>query len=226
MVRFLVWDTLAIAIIALAAWRGWRKGLLKTAASIVVFALSIWLATIFAGQLANPVADGLVDLLGFGARNSYSNVIEGEVDPGDNEQVREAAELVFDDMGFSERDNARLQDEVLHLVRTSSITVRNAIATVALRMVMRVVLFFFFFIVLAIILHMVLKLLNGVLESLPIAGRLNKFGGLAVGVIIGVLLLLAVAWAIRNLGMNTGAINPEESLIMGWLTQVTPFRLF
>ncbi|MCL2546669.1 MAG: CvpA family protein [Oscillospiraceae bacterium] len=231
---WILWDIIIVAVLAFAAWRGWRRGLILSIAGIAVFVLSIWLAGVLAGQFANPAADSFSTLIGGRAADAFDDAREEyiyerdddeRINDHDPETQRALAERTLRQLNIHSRDIGRLQSEIMEQVTEHGETVRAAATTVMARAIMRIVLFIFFFIILAIVLHLLVRFINTFFE-IPIIKQLNQFGGLGVGILSGLLLIFVLAWLIRYTGVGAGTLGANDSFIMGWIQNITPFRIF
>ncbi len=207
-------DVLLVCIIAIAAYIGYRKGIVKMLLSFLV----IILALTFAWGLSAPLANGGYSLL---FEQSVSDTVDAALENTTQDAVDTAVENLFDSnsvlggvgalVGF---DTQSVVDSVtgdsLEKVAT---TLKEDVIKPPAVLLLRCIAFLILFILLWIVFSLVAKALNKT-AKLPMIKGVNALAGGFVGLIIGVVLCFAFS---ALLGVVT-KINPNG--IMG-ITQIT-----
>lgn len=207
-------DVLLVFILAIAAYIGYRKGIVKMLLSFLV----IVLALAFSWGLSAPLASGGYAMF---FEKSVSQTVDAALENASQDAVDTAVENLFDSnsilggvgalVGF---DTQSIVDSVtgdsLEKVAT---TLKEDVIKPPATLLLRCVAFLILFILLWIVLSLVAKALNKT-AKLPVIKGVNAIAGGFVGLIIGVLLCFAFS---ALLGVVT-KINPNG--ILG-ITQIT-----
>lgn len=204
----LILDVLIVAIVALFALLGWRKGLVLTLCGLlavfVAYAGASFVSRTFAKDVANilqpPIQNQIEELLKEAIRHTEYLSPEGGV----AERPEEVAMVgVLDALNQSNLFSGLQQmlTDAVHdgLVKVTS-TAAAATASYLSLQLARVGLFFLtFFLVL-----LVWTLLSHALDlacRLPVLHTFNGAGGLIIGLVKGGLIALAVAWLLSTAGV-------------------------
>lgn len=208
-------DVLLVCIIAIAAYIGYRKGIVKMLLSFLV----VILALAVAWGISAPLASGGYSLL---FEQSVSDTVDAALENTTQDAVDTAVENLFEDgsilggvgalVGF---DTQSVVDTVagdsLEKVAT---TLKEDVIKPPAVLLLRCISFLILFILLWIVFSLVSKALGKTAKKLPIIKGVNALAGGFVGLIIGVVLCFAFS---ALLGVVT-KINPNG--ILG-ITQIT-----
>jgi len=226
-----VYDIIILALLALAVWRGYRKGLVLT----VLGFLAIFVALIGASLLANSMAEPVADMV--------QPVVEG--------QIREVLDQALTDAGMDTQDDdgASMVDEipiagVVEALRESKLfagladSFENALDDGTAQMLSSAaeslahyvavqiahgVLFGLSFVIILIVWAFLSHALD-LVAKLPVLSALNAWGGAAVGILWGGLLLFAAAWV----GLRTGLVTQEmldDTVLLKFFCTTNPVDL-
>ena len=218
-------DLILVAILVVSAVFAAKKGLIGTifslASTVVAIALSLMLCAPVSGFIDNtfvnkPVKQYIlsaVDSTSIG--KSYDQAIENidvagkiEAMPQSLKSVLELANVDVDEMVAKakavQNDTASAKDELINKIAAPiSATISKVIALVVL------------FAVLSIGLWVVAKLITAVFNALPLGKSLNKFGGLAFGILRGLIIVFVIATLFSAI---TKMVDPKSNNIFSQKT--------
>ncbi len=181
-------DIILVAIVALSAFLGYKKGLVELGARLFAGIIAIILTLIVYKPIANVVI-------------SNSNIDERI----ENIIIEKTNEIV--DKNTPTSDNKYIQDTTESVANQIKGEISKEQANSISKNVIYAGSIIIIFILIKIILTIVIKLLDTVAE-LPILKQFNEVGGLAYGLIRG-LLIITIFITIIGIFIN---INPESSL--------------
>lgn len=227
----LVYDVIILALLALAVWRGYRKGLILT----VLGFLAIFVALIGASFLANAMAEPVADM----------------VQPVVEQQIREALDQALTHTSFTAQEGgvASTVDEisikgVVEVLRESQLfaglaeSFENAVSEGTAQMMSSAaaslahyvaveiahgVLFGLSFVVILIVWTFLSHALD-LVAKLPVLSTLNAYGGAVMGILWGGLLVFAAAWV----GLRTGLITQDMldgTVLLNFFCTTNPVEL-
>lgn len=213
----LILDILVVAIIALFALLGWRRGLILTLCGLlavfVAFAGAAFISDTFSKDIAGilqPAIQNQIDQALRGLQTLPQQLPQEDAPPASLDQVLEAISHSQLFTSMQQTLNDAVHDG---LVRVTS-TAAAAIASYLSLQIAHTALFFLtFFLIL-----LVWSLLSHALDlacRLPVLRTFNEAGGLIVGVVKGALIALAAAWL-----LNTVGLVPPESVQQTYLFQM------
>lgn len=181
-------DIILVAVVALSAFLGYKKGLVELGARLFAGIIAIILTLIVYKPIANVVI-------------SNSNIDERI----ENIIIEKTNEIV--DKNTPTSDNKYIQDTTESVANQIKGEISKEQANSISKNVIYAGSIIIIFILIKIILTIVIKLLDTVAE-LPILKQFNEVGGLAYGLIRG-LLIITIFITIIGIFIN---INPESSL--------------
>lgn len=192
-------DVLIVAIIALFAFFGWRKGLVLTLCGLLAVFVAFAAATFVSGRFSGPVASILQPTI----HNQIEQALEALQSLPQQTAPEEASlNQVMEAMSRSQLFSG-LQETLTNAIHEGLVKVTStaaaAIASYLALQIARTGLFFLtFFLVL-----LVWTLLSHALDlacRLPVLHTFNEAGGLIIGLAKGGLIALAVAWLLSAAG--------------------------
>lgn len=192
----------AIAILALSAWRGYRAGIVKMVLYIVTLILTIMLA----GALLKPVSLLIKNNTSLyqNIENSVSEVI-GEYDIIDTDSLKS--------LPFPEY-------MVENITSGSAESLRNMAATVVADQIFNAIIYICLDIIVYIIIRIIMGTFN-VVTKLPVIKEINRLAGLAVGLLEGILLLWLFCLVLQACGSETWAqqifVQINDSAFLSWI---------
>jgi uncharacterized membrane protein required for colicin V production len=209
-------DLLMVAILAFCIWQGFRKGLILTVAGVLIIFLSAFLAGKAAAAYAEPVAERLYPIMSWVADDAIDEATRGRgrVDEmSDRREIAEVARKTFEALGISEHETDTLVDRILASLAASDQTVREIISSNVLFVAAYALICLFAFILFMVGLTLLIHFLAAVFK-LPVLNLIDKIGGPVVGLFYGLLIMCAVGWAVRYLGIIASPELVEDTTIL------------
>ena len=190
---WIIFDIAVIAIIALCTFIGYKQGLVKSAIKILSFFIAIVVALI----LYKPVSKVIINITPID--DSIKNVIVEKITPDGVEANQEVT--VENNMG-------------LKILGEATNTIEGIADTFAIKLIETATLLLIYIIV-----KIALKFitaLTDLITKLPLLKQINKAGGIAYGVVRGIILvytILAVVYLASPLLSKTVSENLDKSII-------------
>jgi uncharacterized membrane protein required for colicin V production len=210
-------DLLLIAALAFCVWQGFRKGLILTVAGVLIIFLSAFLAGKAAAAYAQPVSERLYPIMSWIADDAIDEATRQRGRVNELSGIREitdAARGTFEVLGISELETDAMVDRVLAALASTEQTVHETISLTVLYVASYALICLFAFILFMVGFTLLIHFLAAVFK-LPVLNLIDKIGGSAAGLFYGLLILSAVGWAVRYLGIiaspelveNTGVLR-------------------
>ncbi len=211
-------DLLLVGVLAFCVWQGFRKGLILTVAGVLIIFIAAFLAGKIAGAYAEPVSEKLYPIMSWLADDAIDEAMEGkgrvnEIEKTDIARITEVAKGTFENLGVSELEIEKMIDKVLKNLAIEGQQLQETIGKTALYMVAYALLCLFGFIVCMVGLTLLIHFIAAIFK-LPILHLVDKIGGSAAGALYGILILCAIGWAVRYLGILAGPELVEETTIL------------
>ena len=217
-------DLALVAVIAIAVWNGYKKGLIMGVGGILVLVISILVGNALSNAYSQevitamrPFASGYTDKLltesvyaELGVEeSSYSieDLLDQNPDLG-----RKAAGRALNKLGLSGEAAESMADEAVDYAGKNDVQLVDGLTEVICSKVAFAVAFLLFFLLCAIVLTVIGNLTN-LSFRIPYLGIGNEIGGAICGLIEGFLLCLVLAWTLRFAGI----LFPEGTLESTWL---------
>jgi uncharacterized membrane protein required for colicin V production len=201
----LLLNLLLLAVIGFCVWQGYRKGLILSVAGVLIIFIAAFLAGKTAAANANSVSEKLLPIMSWVAEDAINDAERGRgpinqiTDP---EALADITEDVFRKMGISEREIKAMVGRVLPSLSDPGQTAKEAIEATSLYVAAYALIAIFSFILYAVGLTLLIYFVSAVFK-LPVLNLIDKIGGAATGLLYGMLILSAVGWAMRYLGIFT-----------------------
>ncbi|MDR1691945.1 MAG: CvpA family protein [Oscillospiraceae bacterium] len=211
-------DLLLAGILAFCIWQGFRKGLILTVAGVLIIFIAAFLAGKIADAYAEPVSTQLYPIMSWLADDAIDEAMEGkgrvnEIEKSDISTITEVAKGTFENLGVSELEIDKMIDRVLRNLAIEGSQLQETIGKTALYMVAYALLCLFGFIVCMVALTLLIHFIAAIFK-LPILNLIDKIGGSAAGALYGVLILCAIGWAVRYLGILAAPELVEQTTIL------------
>ncbi len=208
-------DLIILAIIGFCTWQGYRKGLILSVCSVLIVIIASWGAGSIAASFADEAAEAVAPVLSWmpdvqideaikEVTNSYSSDIT------DTDIIAKISTSAFGKIGMNKAITEALTEKVLTMIKNTEADVRESIANVFLYAVAYFLLLLFSFIVLFAALSLLAHFLSSIFK-LPVLNLIDKFGGIAVGLIFGLLIMAVVGWSCRFAGIFVSTTFIEKS---------------
>ena len=211
-----LFDLLLVAALAFCVWQGYRKGLILTVAGVLVIFIAAFLAGKTAAAYAEPVSEKLYPIMSWMADDAIDNAARGMGrinELTDRAQIAAVAQRAFESLGISGLEADSMVDRVLASLGGAEQTVQETIGKAVLYMAAYALLCLFSFILFMVGLTLLIHFLAAVFK-LPMLHLVDKIGGAAAGALFGILILCAVGWAVRYLGIIAGPELVESTTIL------------
>ena len=218
-------DLILLAVLAFCVYQGYRKGLILSAAGVLIVILSIWGGGIIAARFQEPITEMLTPVLSWVTDDATDEAARGigrisdVTRPGDVEAVAGEAYKI---LGISEKEIGKFTDGVLELMAQSGSTLRTSVAHVFLSKIVHVILYIFGYALVCILLTLLANFVSAVFK-LPGLKLLDKTGGSALGLIYGFVFLFAVAFVLRFTGILIDQETISKSVLGNLFVNGNPF---
>lgn len=204
-------DIVLGAILVLSLILGAARGLVRTVVNVVVFFLSliggVWLARMFAPRVtawAMPHVERL----------ALDRIVEsGLMTSSQASAFASGDSSVLGELGAAAQ-------EMYHGLLASGMEALTSALENIVHGIVFVVLFFISMTLLSIVLRLIARPLR-LVERIPIIGFVNRLGGAAIGLVLGVLICLLVSAAMEMLGFA----DSGDTYLYGFFSQHTPRSL-
>lgn len=204
----LVYDLVILAVLALFAWRGWKKGLILSLCGLIVVVLAFVGAGFIADTAAPPVAKAIQPKLAETIEENLSGYMATHYDdftpPDPIDHLREMGGIYAWAADPLEQAGDAVSSTVLSTVKDVAEYAAN---TIALRLAHHI-LFAVSFVVLVVALTLLLHALD-LVAKLPGLHFCNGLGGGAIGLVKGVLVLFV---AVCVLQIASGKLFAPEAV--------------
>ena len=204
-----VLDIIIIAVVAVAAWRGYRKGLVMTLGGFLAVFVALAGATVVSNALAGPVSQAIRPAVEHQIQTAFQHkadqTAQSAIENGQNAAdptMEEAVTILKDSkvyQGFVEGFQKALNDGIVAATTNAA----RAISDYVARQIAKTVLYAVAF-VLILVLWTILSRVLDLAFKLPVLSTLNRWSGGAVGLCEGVLLVFVVCTLLK------GGVLPEE----------------
>lgn len=209
----IVYDIIALALIAYFACSGYRTGFFLTLCNCIATIVAFAGALFIVGQLAQPLADILSPVL----QMPIEAFLEGQLESTLTSDLSAVVAELHDSAilgGFVEQMDLNVQSSVSAI----SIIVAQFVAL----QIARIVLFLAGFFVVMMLWFTVSRTLN-LAFRLPILSGVNALAGLGVGLVQGLLMVFLLIWVLQR-GILTAA-ELESTYLLTFFLGTSPIAL-
>jgi hypothetical protein len=221
-----VLDLLILLILAFCVWQGYRKGLILSLSGFLILIIALWGASFLSDRFVDSVTERIHPLLDWVTDDATEEAARSEVSDKDPEaHSLSVARKTFSLLGVSDKEVDILADKVLAFMDDAGVSVRAGISAVFIRTLTWVILFLFFLAIIALLLTLLTHFI-GMMFDLPGLKMLDTVGGLAAGFAHGCLILFAIGWGLRFLGILIPAELIGETVFTRFFVQTNPLALF
>ena len=218
----LILDLVLIAIIALCAWSGYKKGIIMGIGGIVVILVSIYGASLLSNTFSHDVIPALRPFV-----SGYTGTIINEEDTGvlaqmgwedstfslddllsqNPEQRVTFAKSIYSRLGVFDDTAQGMAEEAVAYSEENEVGMTDAVVETLCNRIVYVGGFLLFFLMLLIAFTVAGNFLN-LSYKLPAFELANDIGGVILGVVTGILFCCVVGWLLHY----TGLILSEEAV--------------
>jgi uncharacterized membrane protein required for colicin V production len=214
----LLLDLLLLAALAFCIWQGFRKGLILTVAGVLIIFVSAFFAGNVAAAYAQPVSERLYPIMSWLADDAIDEATRGRGRVNEITDVREIEDVsrrTFEVLGISDHEIMALVDRVISSRSIANQTVHEAISLTVLYVASYALICLFAFILFMVGFTLLIHFIAAVFK-LPMLNLIDKIGGTAAGLVYGLLILSAVGWAVRYLGIIASPELVENTRILSF----------
>lgn len=213
-------DVIIAAVVLLCVWSGYRKGFVLTLCGFLAVFVAFIGASILSSLLAEPVAGAITPMVEQAVRQAIetysadalsvlSSSVSGlsasvSIDPEMLETIQVPTELLLDQVLTALRSVPALQviaDNFQAAVESGAIEVTadiaHALAQYIAVQIARIILFILAFVVILIAWFILSHALD-LAFKLPVLSTLNRWGGAAVGLLKGLVLVAIALWLLKE----------------------------
>ncbi len=211
---YLIYDAVVLAILVLALWRGWRKGLLLSLCGLAVVVVSFLCAGFLADTLDDPLAQSLTPML----TERIEEQFDAQAAEQDSAEPPQSLADTLREMGGLYAVAADTLDDVDDDIHAAATQAAQAVAT----SIVYIIVFALAFLLLVILLTLLLHGLD-LVAKLPGLNFFNQLGGGVIGLVKGVIILYVVIVCLR---LFSGLITPEveeNTTILKFFLRFDPF---
>ena len=227
-----VYDIAIAAILIFFIWLGCRKGLVLTLCSLLAVFVALIGATFLSDALAGPVAQAIEPAITGSIHDTvtsyYQRVPEADTSTQDGDDwlaqlpLEELLEPLRDSrffQGFAETFQKAVDDKAADIVTHAAQALAHFVAVQIARIVIFAVAFFAVLIAWFFLSHAL-----DLVAKLPVLSTVNAWGGGAVGLVKGALIVYIAVWLLRGSYIPPAAI--EGSYLLKFFASAIPLSFF
>lgn len=201
-----VLDIILIAVLVISIIVGLARGFIRTLLGVVIFVVALLGSAWIAHAVAQPVTDWALPYV-------QDFVVQEVTDSVIAPQTAALDSSFFEGLGA-------LAQEMIDSAITAGVTALQGALEGIIHSVVYAVAFCLSLLVLTLLLRLITAPLH-LVDRLPVIGLLNRLGGAAVGLVLGVLICFLVAAAVKL----TNFIDPSDTYLYGFFAANTPSSL-
>lgn len=228
---YLIFDLAILAILALFFWRGYARGLVLTLCSLLAVFVALIGASFLSNALAEPVAKAIEPIVASQIHDTVTSYYQRS--PAENTSAEEEdwlAQLPLEELleplkeskflqGFAETFQKAVDDKAADIVTHAAQALAHFVAVQIARIVIFAVAFFAVLIAWFFLSHAL-----DLVAKLPVLSTVNAWGGGAVGLVKGALIVYIAVWLLRGSYIPPAAI--EGSYLLKFFASAIPLSFF
>ena len=214
----LIIDLILIAIVAFCAWNGYRKGFIMGISGILALIVAFYGAQIVADtysqeftSMLKPFISGVVDA-------AVADVQIGGEDGYDNEEVYEVTYDALGNIGILKSAAQDIANEIAERVERTGQTMREEIVSVLCSKIAYVLTSVIVFLLILIVFTVIANILN-LAFKMPGLEFINETLGALFGFAKGAIIVVAIAWVMRYLGVLVDEDIVNKTILLEWLME-------
>lgn len=230
--NYIIYDIMIAAVLLFFVWLGYRKGLVLTLCSLLAVFVALVGASILSNALAEPVAKAIEPIVASSIHNTVTSYYQRAPEAGASSQDEAAwlAQLPIDELleplkeskafqGFADAFQKAVDDGVADAAAHAA----QALAHFAAVQIARTVIFAIAFFAVLIGWWFLSHALD-LVAKLPVLSTVNAWGGGAVGLVKGALIVFIAVWLFRDSYIPPEAV--EGSFLLKYFATVSPLSFF
>ena len=214
----LIIDLILIAIVAFCAWNGYRKGFIMGISGILALIVAFYGAQIVADtysqeftSMLKPFVSGVVDA-------AVADVQIGGEEGYDNEEVYEVTYDALGNIGILKSAARDIANEIAERVERTGQTMREEIVSVLCSKIAYVLTSVIVFLLILIVFTVIANILN-LAFKMPGLEFINESLGALFGFAKGAIIVVAIAWVMRYLGVLVDEDIVNKTMLLEWLME-------
>ena len=214
----LIIDLILIAIVAFCAWNGYRKGFIMGISGILALIVAFYGAQIVADtysqeftSMLKPFVSGVVDA-------AVADVQIGGEDGYDNEEVYEVTYDALGNIGILKSAAQDIANEIAERVERTGQTMREEIVSVLCSKIAYVLTSVIVFLLILIVFTVIANILK-LAFKMPGLEFINESLGALFGFAKGAIIVVAIAWVMRYLGVLVDEDIVNKTILLEWLME-------
>lgn len=214
----LIIDLILIAIVAFCAWNGYRKGFIMGISGILALIVAFYGAQIVADtysqeftSMLKPFVSGVVDA-------AVADVQIGGEEGYDNEEVYEVTYDALGNIGILKSAAQDIANEIAERVERTGQTMREEIVSVLCSKIAYVLTSVIVFLLILIVFTVIANILN-LAFKMPGLEFINESLGALFGFAKGAIIVVAIAWVMRYLGVLVDEDIVNKTILLEWLME-------
>ena len=227
----IILDVIAFALILFFLWRGCEKGFVLTLCGFLAVFVALIGASILSNALAEPVAKAVEPVIERRIQDALTEAIQqtefvsvdGGVAQSPEELPLSAVIQQLKDSGLYRSFANAFQSAVDSGVAEVTANAAKSLAHFVAVQIARTVLFALAFFAVLIAWSFLSRALD-LVARLPVLSSVNRWGGGAIGLCKGVLIVMAAAWLLQDSFIPKSMV--EETILLKFLCSVNPVSFF
>ena len=228
---YIVYDIAIAAALLFFLWRGYSKGLILTLCSLLAVFVALIGASFLSNALAEPVAKAIEPAVASSIHDTVTSYYQRS--PAENTSAEEndwLAQLSLDELleplkdskafqGFTDTFQKALDDGAAQIATHAAQALARFVAAQIARMVIFVLAFFAILIAWYFLSHAL-----DLVAHLPVLYTANRWGGGAVGLAKGALVVFIAVWLLK--GSYIPAVAVENTVLLKFFATADPLSFF
>lgn len=229
--NYLLYDIAVLAVLAFFLWRGYRKGFVLTLCSLLAVFVALIGASFLSSALAEPAAKAVEPMVAARIQESLTEAIQSTKFVSTNGGVAQAPEDValagviqhlketelF--QGFADAFQKAVDNGVAEVTANAVQSLAHFVAVQIARMVIFAVAFFAILIAWFFLSHAL-----DLVAKLPVLNSVNRWGGGAVGLLKGALVVFIAVWLLKDTYIPPEAA--EQTYLLKFFCTASPLSFF
>ena len=229
--NYIIYDIIIAAVLLFFLWRGYVKGFVLTLCSLLAVFVALIGASFLSNALAEPVAKAIEPIVASQIHDTVTSYYQRS--PAENTSGEEEdwlAQLPLEELleplkeskflqGFADTFQKAVDDRTTEIVTHAAQALAHFVAVQIARTVLFALAFFAVLIAWSFLSHAL-----DLVAKLPVLSTVNAWGGGAVGLVKGALIVYIAVWLLRGSCIPPEAI--EGSYLLKFFTSAIPLSFF
>lgn len=218
-------DGILAAVLIVCAVLGWRRGAFKSVMGIVVVLVALVGAGVISNAGAPVAAKTIAPIISQQIETRVDHAAQSVLPEESGDSLdEETAQGLFSAMGLYQKTAENMAKNAMEQATQTGQTMMETAMENMIQSAAAAVLFFLSFIILLILLKLVSNVL-GLLTAVPGLHLMNAVGGAVFGLIQGVIILIALIWAVQFFAGSVPAQVADETVLFRLLAALNPIAL-